>query len=221
MSTKELIKPIIRSAAFPELLEKLNNIWNDEQQRRREFYNWVTPDMKAEFIEGEVVVHSPVKRNHNLISGLLYSLLQLYVIKNKLGFVGIEKIMIRLTRNDYEPDICFFSKSKSDQFEAKQTLFPAPDFIVEVLSPSTETRDRGVKMEDYARHGIQEYWIIDPDTEIIEQYLLDDEIYELAHKLERGTIESTAVEGFKIPVKALFSEEGYAEAMQLLSSSSH
>ena len=36
--------------------------------------------------------------------------------------------MITLTRNDYEPDICFFKKEKSDDFVENQTLFPAPDY---------------------------------------------------------------------------------------------
>ncbi|MEM1215444.1 MAG: Uma2 family endonuclease, partial [Bacteroidota bacterium] len=145
MAVSALLEPIIKSAAFPDMLSELQTIWEAEQARRAEFYNWVTPDVKAEFIEGDIVVHSPVRRYHNVISGYLYSLLNIYVIKQNLGFVGIEKIMVRLTRNDYEPDICFFGKAKSDKFTEEQTLFPAPDFVVEVTSPSTEGRDRGVK----------------------------------------------------------------------------
>ena len=69
--------------------------------------------------------------------------------------------MITLTRNDYEPDICFFRKDKSDNFTEDQVLFPAPDLVIEVLSDSTEKRDRGVKFKDYQAHKIEEYWIID------------------------------------------------------------
>ena len=41
-------------------------------------------------------------------------------------------------------------------------LFPAPDFAVEVLSPSTQKNNRGIKFDDYALHNVSEYWIIDP-----------------------------------------------------------
>lgn len=210
---EEILKPVVQSPAFPELLDKLNVYWQEEQKRRQAFYDWVTPDMKAEFIEGEVVVHSPVHRGHNLVSGMLYALLNTYVFKHDLGFVGIEKIMIRLTRNDYEPDICFFNKAKSDGFEASQTLFPPPDFVAEITSPSTEARDRGLKFEDYARHGVAEYWIIDPDTETISQYFLEGGAYRLQLSTQTGTLHSRAVSGFALPARAIFDKAVYFEAL--------
>ena len=48
-----------------------------------------------------------------------------------------------------------------------------PDLVVEVLSPSTEKMDRGLKIETYARHGIGEYWIVDIPKSVIEIYRLD------------------------------------------------
>jgi len=86
-------------------------------------------------------------------------------------------------------------------------IFPAPDFIAEILSKSTEKIDRGVKFEDYAFHKVKEYWIIDPDNETVEQYLLDKEgRYSLFVKVIDGRIESKTVAGFNIPVKALFDD---------------
>ncbi|NJO00879.1 MAG: Uma2 family endonuclease [Bacteroidia bacterium] len=48
--------------------------------------------------------------------------------------------------------------------------FPPPDFIIEILSESTEDRDRGIKMIDYALRQVQEYWLIDPEAKALEQY---------------------------------------------------
>ena len=70
--------------------------------------------------------------------------------------------MISLTRNDYEPDICYFNKEKSQHFTDDQLLFPAPDLVVEVLSKSTEQTDRTIKFKDYENHNVLEYWIIHP-----------------------------------------------------------
>jgi Uma2 family endonuclease len=129
-----------------------------------------------------------------------------YVKKNKLGKVGYEKVMVRLTRNDYEPDICFWSAETASSFESKQSAFPPPDFVIEILSDSTRDRDYGIKMTDYALHGVREYWIVDTEHETIEQYLLEGNMFVLAQKLKDGTLQSEVIAGFKIGVKSVFEE---------------
>ena len=95
--------------------------------------------------------------------------------------------------------------------------FPAPDFVVEVLSPSTAANDRGVKFDDYAAHGVTEYWIIDPETETVEQYWLAGAGYELAIKARTGELRSFAVPGFVIPLRAIFEDSlNQATLRQLL-----
>lgn len=135
---------------------------------------------------------------------------------NDLGYVGFEKIMVSLTRNDYESDICYFNKEKASQFKPDQMRFPAPDFVVEVLSNSTVANDRGVKFEDYAAHGIVEYWIVDPDEETIEQYELREDAYELVVKVKAGQIDSLVIPDFTIPVRAVFDEQENRVALQTL-----
>lgn len=188
------------------LVDKVNSKLKDEQKRRRHFYKIVEENKKMEFINGEIVFHSPVKLQHNRATKLLCVLLNTFVVKHKLGFVGVEKIMISLTRNDYEPDVCFFGNKKAKNFKAKQVQFPAPDFVVEVLSDSTAKADRTTKFQDYAAHGIQEYWIIDAENELIEQYFLQNENYELLLKAKDATIESVVLTEFKIPIRAVFDE---------------
>ena len=124
--------------------------------------------------------------------------------------------MIALTRNDYEPDIVFFSKTKARHFKRSQTRFPAPDFIVEILSPSSVQTDRGVKFEDYAAHGVAEYWIIDPAKKTLEQYLLEGGAYRLALKARTGTVRSRAVKGFEIPVAAIFGRRANLDSLRRL-----
>lgn len=123
--------------------------------------------------------------------------------------------MISLSRNDYDPDIVFFGRAKADAFTPDQMHFPAPDLVVEVLSPSTEDRDRGIKFEDYAAHGVGEYWLIDPDTESIEQYSLSGETYELVMKSRSGEIECAMIDGFTIPVRAVFDDEIHQSTLRL------
>lgn len=102
------------------------------------------------------------------------------------------------------PDICFFSAEKARDFTDEQMQFPAPDFVVEILSESTKERDRGIKMRDYAAHKIPEYWIIDPKEKTIEQYGLKDKHYELHQKVAEGKVTSLIIKGFSIALTDLF-----------------
>lgn len=210
MSYSHVLEPIIHSPALPQLLEELNQFWADEQNRRLDFYNWITPEMKAEFIEGEIIVHSPVRSKHNVILVNLVTDAKIFLRKLKTGYLGVEKIMTRFTRNDYEPDICYFREEKSKTFKDEQTIFPTPDFIVEILSNSTADRDRGVKFQDYQAHGVEEYWIIDPDLNIVEQYILQKkgkkQAYVLEFKGDSGMLKSFVMEGFEIDIETLFEE---------------
>jgi Uma2 family endonuclease len=189
-----------------QIMEKAQKRLLDEQNRRENFYNEITEDIKAEFINGEVIVHSPVKSHHAMISDNAFSLFRFYVQKKDLGRVTHEKVMSRFTRNDYEPDVMYFSKEKADTIKPNQSLFPVPDFIIEILSDGTKERDRGVKFRDYEAHSVGEYWIIDAENAYIEQYVLKNGNYELIKKTDEGIIHCTAINGFDVPVKAVFDE---------------
>lgn len=197
-------------------VEKLNASLQLEQAKRKSFYEQVDENSKMEFINGEIILNSPVMKRHNTATGNLYLLLKAFASKNNLGFVGIEKIMVSLTRNDYEPDLCFFGQATAKNFQADQMRFPAPDLVVEVVSKSTEKIDRSIKFDDYAAHKVSEYWIIDPDKETLEQYLLEEESYQLNFKSNDGIVHCRAVKGFDLPVKAIFNEKDNILALQNL-----
>ncbi|MFN8354253.1 MAG: Uma2 family endonuclease [Spirosomataceae bacterium] len=214
----DYVEKILASPDAFRQIEELNTAMKDEKRRRHEFREWITPSIKAEFINGEIILHSPVKRKHWKITDLLSSLLSVYVRYNNLGVVGTEKVMVALTRNDYEPDLVFFSKEKAETFNDDQMLFPAPDFVVEILSKKTAAKDRGIKKQDYAAHGIREYWIIDPNRQEIEQYVLlspNDDTYLPARVFTLDHyIDSFAIKGFEIPVAAIFDPAANMEALQ-------
>ncbi|WP_421825784.1 Uma2 family endonuclease [Larkinella sp.] len=200
------IDDFLKAPNLRELLDELENAWQEEQRRRHQFWAEVDEGKKAEFILGEIIYHSPVYGRHWMASTNILGYLIPYVRESRLGKVGVEKVMVRLTRNDYEPDICFWKKEKSAQFQQKQSAFPPPDFVVEILSDSTKERDYGIKMTDYALHGVQEYWIVDVEHETVEQYLLDGNAFQLAQKLKDGVLESEVISGFRMRIKEIFTE---------------
>ena len=192
------------------LIDRATYLLRAEDQKRLSFREWLDEDKKAEFINGEVIMHSPVKRKHWRASGLLSRLLSIYTSLNNLGEVAVEKALIALTRNDYEPDICFFNKEVAEQFTDDQMIFPAPDFVVEILSKSTSKTDKGIKHKDYAAHGIKEYWIIDPNRQSIDQFILvgnDNEYMPAKTHFYDQDIKSFVLPNFEIPVAAIFNEK--------------
>lgn len=211
-----VLDPILNSPRFPQYLRLLEEAFKIEQRKREHFYQTITDEDKAEFINGEIIFHSPVKMRHTIVSKHLLLLLETYTRRHNLGFVGHEKVLVSLTRNDYEPDLCYFSQEKASRFTPDQMIFPAPDFIIEILSESTEARDRGIKFEDYAAHGVAEYWIVDPEAETVEQYLLAEGQYQLAVKVKDALLHSPTIPGLAIPARAIFDEAQNLQTLRQL-----
>jgi Uma2 family endonuclease len=212
----ELLKPLLASPGLPHYVQELREVLARERTLRQKFYEEMTEQQKAEFINGQVVMHSPVQRRHSVASDLLFTLINTFVNQHNLGWVGHEKLLVALTRNDYEPDVAFWKAERAAEFAADQMKFPAPDFVVEVLSPSTEKNDRGVKFEDYAAHGVGEYWLVDPAREQIEKHLLRGRRFTAAETFRRGNITSTVIAGFVVPVSAVFHREANLKALRRL-----
>ena len=211
-----VLEPLMKRPDLPQLVATLNEQLQRERERRETFLHELTPNEKAEFIGGERILHSPARAAHIRATGRLFAMLQQHVIEHRLGEVLFEKALVHLTRNDYEPDVLFYGKDKASRITPDQMLFPAPDFIAEILSNSTESRDRGIKFLDYAIHGVAEYWIVDADEEFVEQYALVDQHYKLLRKLDSGLIAGVAVTGFEIPVAAIFDDDAHRAAMRSL-----
>lgn len=207
-SLETLLEPLRHSPRLVEVVDALERQLADERARRRRFYAEMTPEEKIEFIDGEVVLHSPARNRHLDATKHILKLMDTHVTMHRLGTVKAEKCLCVFPRNDYEADVVFFGPEKSAGFTEETLQFPIPDLAVEVLSKLTEARDRGVKFEDYAAHGVGEYWIVDPEAGVVEQYLLrSNGAYELQVKASTGLIRSAVVPGFEAEIGAFFDAE--------------
>lgn len=107
--------------------------------------------------------------------------------------------------NTAQPDVVFFVRDRERLIDLRKTIRVAPDLAVEVLSPSTEAMDRGKKMRMFARFGVREYWIVDPDRETVEVYYLSEGSYELVQAASRTQLaESRILPELIVNVGALF-----------------
>jgi Uma2 family endonuclease len=108
--------------------------------------------------------------------------------------------------SDYDvlqPDLLFVRNERKEIL--KDWVRGAPDLAVEILSPSTAARDRGIKLKAYARFRVTEYWIVDPEAQTIELYRLAPEGYELTRAFRRDeALASPLLPDFTLLVGSIF-----------------
>lgn len=161
-----------------------------------EFLDFLEPGVRADLIGGQVHMHSPVNFRHATLVNFLDRLLALYIEQADLGGVlHREAVAVRLSaRETFMPDLSYFTAAQAARLGTTHASF-APSFVVEVLSPSSIKRDCGPKFAAYERHGVQEYWVLDPEG--LEHHFYrraGDLLEEFAAGADR--IESSSIPGF-------------------------
>lgn len=122
---------------------------------------------RYELLEGELIMVPSPSTYHQRISGNLEFLLRDFIEKNKLGEVLYAPLDVHLGEDVVQPDILFISKERS-KIITEEEIHGAPDLVIEIFSPATAERDRTYKETLYARHGVREYWLVDPEEKTIE-----------------------------------------------------
>lgn len=134
---------------------------------------------RYEIYEGELeVTAAPVPR-HQRVVGKLFRRLSTHVEKHDLGEVLIAPMDVKFSDVAVvEPDLIFVSQARTGII-GERFIAGAPDLVVEVLSPSTATRDRRTKRSLYARYEVPHYWLFDPDARTAEALELVGSRYRL------------------------------------------
>jgi len=159
---------------------------------------------RYEIVDGELFVTlSPLQRHQLVLANLLYFLTG-FVKKHDLGKVYPAPFAVVFSEHDVvEPDIIYVSKARASVVTEKN-IQGAPDLVVEVLSDSTARIDRTTKLKLYARYGVAEYWVIDPEVYSAEIYRLVPGGYELAAQLDSNqSLRCPLFPGFSLPLNKL------------------
>lgn len=114
----------------------------------------------------------------------------------------VEVIMPNAT--PVQPDLVYLRSEQKEIIEEK-SIVGIPHLLVEILSPSTASRDRTLKLNTYAQAGVPHYWIVDPKAKTLEVFHLSGNCYQVVAALdEGGTYEAGELEGLKFELKELF-----------------
>lgn len=129
---------------------------------------------RYEVVEGDLAVSPSPKPRHQRI--VLNCAEFLRTLEHQ-GYGAVYTAPLDVILDHYnvvEPDVIFVSQEHLD-IVTDANVQGAPDLVVEVLSPSTRERDLGVKGHLYARFGVPEYWVIDPDEDTLTVYRLTED----------------------------------------------
>ena len=134
-------------------------------------YARLPDDRRYEVIDGDLYLTPAPTPYHQIVSRRIERLLEDHVEKAKLGIVIHAPCDVVLSQFDVlQPDIFFISTGRMAVIGEKY-ISDAPDLVVEVLSPGTRKRDRFIKSKRYARFGVRELWIADPQKKTIEVFV--------------------------------------------------
>jgi len=160
-----------------------------------EFVAWCDEDVKAEYVDGRIVVASPASIHHERIFKLLLEALDLYAIQHGGEVLG-SQVQIRLrTGLRRVPDLVFVGPDQADAIRESHIEGP-PLLIVEVVSSDSVERDWQEKYEEYEAAGVREYWVVDPLTRRLDVYVLNEQGRYDRVPLEKGVCRSVALPGF-------------------------
>ena len=160
----------------------------------------------VELSEGVLIMPPHPTETHQRVLDALYAAMRAFVHGHDLGIIRFAPLPVRLWPGKIrEPDILFVSHTHVDR--VGEQFYGPPDLVVEIISPSTRRTDRGVKMLEYARAGVDEYWLVDPEAHTVEVYTLAEEVYTLLGQFSAGQMaRSQVLSGFEVSVDEVFAE---------------
>lgn len=189
----------------PRLTVEVAELWPRQGQwTETDYFNLPDSNRLVELSEGEISIMPPPSFTHQRLVDTLHSALKAFVQQRDLGVTAFAPLAVRLWPGKIrEPDILFYAQASLSRIG--ELVSGPPDLAVEVISPGTRRLDRHDKFYEYAQAGIAEYWLVDPETQSVEVYALDDGVYTLLVQARAGgTAFSQLLDGFAISGDALF-----------------
>lgn len=158
-----------------------------------------------QLIGGKLIMTPAPGTYHQIILMRLIEKLLFFLAGKDLGILFTAPVDVFLEEKEtYQPDIIFIAKDRLHIIETTK-IKGAPDLVIEILSPSTGYYDLKKKARVYARCGVKEYWIVDPEDKSIEVFQQKEGNFVLVHHVEEtGQAKSILLKGFAVEVKEIF-----------------
>ncbi|SFB07898.1 Endonuclease, Uma2 family (restriction endonuclease fold) [Cohnella sp. OV330] len=122
---------------------------------------------RYEVLDGSLELMSGPSLVHQMLGAKLHLITQSCSSEYFILLAPLDVILS--PRNVAQPDVIFIHRGRTD-IMTMRGIEGAPDLVVEVLSPGSRHRDKVRKLDIYGKHGVQEYWILDPVARTLERY---------------------------------------------------
>jgi len=169
---------------------------------------WPDDGKRYELYDGEAIVVPAPNWAHQRVIVALTARLREYERMAGGGVVAAPFDIVLSQHDVLQPDVVYFTAAKRALIQPTEGAYMVPDLAVEVLSRSTERRDRGRKMELLARYGLPEYWLIEPFEHTLEVFVRSSaDTLTAAGAYERSDqFTSPTLPELRFPVAALFED---------------
>lgn len=166
------------------------------------YVHFPSDGMRHEIVDGDHFMNPAPNLYHQTISRRIQFQLYAQIELKKLGWVFDAPVDVKLTEFDVvQPDLVVVLQDRAEILTDTK-IDGAPNLVIEILSKSTASYDRSLKLQLYQRTGVPEYWIVDPDTCTIEQYILENQKYVL-HPTS-GTISLNVLKNVVVEMASLW-----------------
>ena len=171
-----------------------------------EDYQHTPEDKRYELLDGELIMVPAPNLGHQRIGIRLGALLHGFAQERGLGEVFHAPCDVVLSNTDVvQPDLLFVSNERAHLLLGGDSVRGAPDLVVEILSPSTAGQDRTLKRALYVKHGVKEYWLVDPDARTVTVLRLGEDAFEVEAIYGEGqTMTSPTLTGFSVDLNEIF-----------------
>jgi Uma2 family endonuclease len=163
---------------------------------------------RHELVDGEHYVSPSPNRKHQTIALNLAAMMWNHLHRDPMGQVFIAPFDVVFSNFDVvEPDVLYVSNARRQEVLTAKHVRGAPDLVVEVGSPGTRRRDETLKHRLYERSGVSEYWVVDPEIDVIKVYRLVDGRYVRVHELSLengGALTTPLLPGLSMPLATIF-----------------
>ena len=163
---------------------------------------------RHELIDGEHYVTPSPNLKHQKVSGNLYLLIGNWLEQHPIGQVYYAPFDVVFSQFDVvEPDLLYMSNERAVDILTKANVQGAPELVIEIGSPGTRKRDETIKRRLYERAGVSEYWVVDPELDVVRVYRRGAEGFERPNELtaEAGDMLTTPLlTGLSLPLSRIF-----------------
>ena len=174
-------------------------------KRTYEDYCATPDDKRYELLNGDLMMVPAPNMRHQRVLARLGTRLRQFTQEHGLGELFFAPCDVVLSDTDVvQPDLLFISRAREHTI-TDENVRGAPDLVIEILSPSTADRDLGYKHDLYGRHGVPEYWVVDPLAETVAVHRRrDGELKLTATFGRRDTLRTPLLRGVNLELEDVF-----------------